>query len=730
MQNLSPKEAQIRIEKLSREIDRLRYQYHVLDDPEITDEIYNSLMEELRKLENSFPQFKSAYSPTQRVGGKPLDKFVKLKHAVRQWSFDDVFDLEELKKWEEKIERMIEKTTTQASDYPSLLKEGKKGEVDFCCELKIDGLKIILTYEKGVFVRGATRGDGVIGEDITENLKTIQSIPLKLNQPISCIVVGECFLAKKELERINKARKKKGEPLFANSRNVAAGSIRQLDPKIVAERKLDSFIYDLDYLENENQIPAKQTEELEFLKRLGFKTNPEYQFCRNIAEINDYYQGWTQKRSQEKYEIDGIVIKVNSRKIQEALGYTGKTPRFGVAYKFPAEKATTVVEDIQLQVGRTGALTPVAKLRPVRVAGSTVSKATLHNEDEIIRLGLKIGDTVVIRKAGDVIPEVVEVIKNLRTGKEKKFQMPSVCPICGGPVCREITKHLPRLAEIARRREAGKTQKTNREELSAAHYCLNKNCFAIKKEEIIHFVSKKGFNMEGLGEKIVEQLLNEGLIRQAADIFDLKKYDLKPLERFAEKSAQNIIEAIEKNKKISLEKFLYALGIRHVGEETAVLIAKMINTKIPNLKSQIPNPKFQNLKDIIKFFPQIRKEDWTNIKGIGEKSAESLNSWFNERKNCEMLKKMKALGVEILINKSQAINHKVQGKTFVLTGELESFTRDEAKDMIRKKGGNISSSVSVKTDYVLAGVNPGSKYDKAKKLGVKIINEGEFKKMI
>ncbi|MBU2028498.1 NAD-dependent DNA ligase LigA, partial [Patescibacteria group bacterium] len=357
MHNLSQKEAKTRIEKLSREIDRLRYQYHVLDNPEVTDEVYSSLMEELRELEEKFPQFKSAYSPTQRVGGKPLDKFVKTKHAVRQWSFDDVFDFPELAKWEEKIAKIQAKSIAV------------KEKLDYCCELKIDGLKVILTYEKGIFVRGATRGDGTIGEDVTENLKTIRSIPLKLNQPISCIVVGECFLAKKELERINKIRKKNGEPLFANSRNAAAGSIRQLDPKVVAGRKLDSFIYDLEYLEGKNQIPLKQTEELEFLKKLGFKTNPDYKFCKNIAEISDYYRNWTQKKEQEEYGIDGVMIKVNSRRIQEALGYTGKAPRFGVAYKFPAEKATTIVEDIQLQVGRTGAITPVAKLRPVRVAG-------------------------------------------------------------------------------------------------------------------------------------------------------------------------------------------------------------------------------------------------------------------------------------------------------------------------------------------------------------------------
>jgi DNA ligase (NAD+) len=483
---------------------------------------------------------------------------------------------------------------------------------------------------------------------------------------------------------------------------------------------------------------------LEFLKKLGFKTNPDYQFCRNIAEVNDYYQNWTRKKEQEKYGIDGVVIKVNSRKIQEALGYTGKAPRFGIAYKFPAEKATTVVEEIQLQVGRTGALTPVAKLRPVRVAGSTISKATLHNGDEIIRLGLKIGDTVVIRKAGDVIPEVVEVIKNLRTGKEKKFQMPKICPICGGPLIKEIIN-----------------QKTQKE--SANYYCLNKNCFAREKEKIIHFVSKKGFNMEGLGEKIVEQLLNEGLIRQAADIFDLKKGDLEPLERFAEKSAQNIIEAIEKNKKISLEKFLYALGIRHLGEGGSLLIARNIENvrrivcnkenqkshayrqagKIKNQNDPLRQSfseasnvkcKIENIGDIIKYFPKVG-EDWMTIKGVGEKSAESLEKWFNNRNNINLLTKMRNSGVEVYLDQKLSTswrtkNQELKGLTFVLTGELEGFTRDEAKDIIRQEGGDISSSVSAKTSYVLAGENPGSKYQKALRLGVKIIKEKEFKKLI
>lgn len=684
-------EAKIRIKKLSDEINKFRYEYHVLDKPDVTDEVYDSLMAELRNLEEKFPDLRFPDSPTQRIGGKPLSKFQKVRHQIRQWSFDDVFGFEELGKWEEKISRMKDKAL-------GLNKE----KIEYITEIKIDGLKIILTYKDGYLMQGATRGDGVTGEDVTENIKTIYSVPLKLNFPVSCVVVGECWLSRSELERINNARKKKGESLFANSRNAAAGSIRQLDPKIAASRKLDSFIYDIDYIKIKNKkskikIPDTQLEELELLKNLGFRVNKEHKLCKNINEIEEYYKSWIKRKDKEDYGIDGVVIKINSRAVQEALGYTGKSPRWGVAYKFPAEKVTTVVEDIKVQVGRTGALTPVAHLRPVLVAGSTVSRATLHNEDEIKRLGIKIGDTVVIRKAGDVIPEVVEVLKNMRSGKEKNFHMPRVCPICGG--------------EVARKKG------------EAATYCLNKKCFAIELENIIHFVSKKGFNIDGFGKKIVEKLMSEGLISNVADIFELEKGDLEPLERFAEKSADNLITSIEKSKKIELSKFLYSLGIRFVGEETAVLATR-------NLKLVI-REDVKNLHDIIRYFPAVTMDDWRRIKGIGEKSAESLVEWFGENSNLKMLKRMDELGVKIIIHPElQITNNKLQNKTFVLTGELENFTRDEAKDMIRNAGGDVSSSVSQKTDYVVAGENPGSKFEKAKELGVKIIGEKEFKKML
>jgi len=546
---MNKKEVQKRIEKLRKEIDRYRYLYHVLDSPQVSDEIFDSLMRELRQLEEQYPELKAVDSPSQRIGGEPLDKFEKTRHKHKQWSLNDAFSFEEIKAWEEKIIRMLEK-------------EGIKEKLEYCCEVKIDGLKVVLTYEKGFFVRAATRGDGVIGENVTEQVRTIQSIPLRLNKDIDVIVMGEAWMRKKDLQRINKEREKKGEQLFANSRNAAAGSIRQLDPKITASRRLDSYIYDMDEIEGE--FPATQTEELERLEKLGFKVNKNYKLCYSLEQIEALFRTWEPKRNKQEYGIDGLVVKVNSRKLQNILGYTGKSPRWAIAYKFIPEKVTTVVEDIKTQIGRTGALTPVAHLKPVRVAGSVVSRATLHNEDEIERLDIRIGDTVVIHKAGDVIPEVVEVLKNLRTGKEKKFHMPGHCPICGGPVKREKLK-------------TGK-----KEGESAAHYCLNKKCFAVEKEKIIHFVSKKGFNIEGMGERIVEQLMNEGLVSDFSDIFELEKGDLEPLERFAEKSAGNLIEAVEKSKKITLPKFLFALGIRHVGEETAELLAKEFVKRISN----------------------------------------------------------------------------------------------------------------------------------------------------
>lgn len=709
--------AKIRIEKLRSELERHRNLYHVLDSPEISDSAYDSLFEELLRLEERFPEFDSLTSPSKRVGGSPLVSFEKVRHAVEQRSFDDAFDFEDMKKWEERNGNLLEKSNIFSY------------ETVYDCELKIDGLKIILTYEKGVLVRAATRGDGVIGEDVTQNIRTISSIPLKLSVPLDAIFGGEIWLSKNELARINEDRLASKLPLFSNTRNAAAGSIRQLDSKITAGRKLNSFVYDIEKIANYSElIPKIQSGELDLLKQFGFKVNPHFRICKNMEEVEVYYREWIEKRGSLDYEIDGIVVKIESLSIQKKLGATGKAPRWGIAYKFPAEEVSTVVEKIEVQVGRTGALTPVAHLRPVRVAGSTVSRATLHNEDEIHRLDVREGDTVIVRKAGDVIPEIVRVLGEFRTGKERIFHMPATCPACGSLVSR---------ISIGQRQSA-----TSGQSESAAHYCANPLCSATEKEKIIHAVGRKGFDIVGFGEKVSGQLFEEGLVSDISDIFELEEGDLQPLERFAEKSAKKLIIAIKKSRKISFPKFLFALGIRHVGEETAYLINSQLTTnnsqrgeKTSN--SQLTTHKLQhvdvkNLSDIIRVFPKISTEEWASVKGIGEKAGESLSSWFRNAKNIERLKKMERLGVEVFFeeNISEFTVSLVSGKTFVLTGELSRFTRDEAKDMIRKRGGDISSSVSKKTDFVVAGEKPGSKIEKAKTLGVRVLNEEEFANMI
>lgn len=685
-----------RADKLKLLIDDLRRRYHILDDPSVTDADYEPLMEELKMIEKKYPSLKTADSPTQRIGGAPLSKFEKVEHKKRQWSLEDAFSEEDLFDWEKRNQRILEKM-------------GIKEKLDYVAELKIDGLKIILDYEEGILVRGATRGDGKIGENVTENIKTIHSVPLKLKDPLTLTVVGECWLSKKELRRINSERKKEGQAEFANSRNAAAGSIRQLDPRIASKRKLDSFIYDVD--ENQEKIDffQNQKEELEFLLKQGFKVNKHYQYCADLKEVEKFFIFWQNKKDKEDYGIDGVVVKINSKKIQGLLGYTGKNPRFAIARKFPAEKVLTVVEDIKVQVGRTGVLTPVAILRPVSLAGSRVSRATLHNAEEIERKDIRIGDTVFIRKAGDIIPEVIEVVKDLRTGKEKVFQMPKKCPICGSVVKKELI--------------ADKNKKT-----SVAHYCSNPQCFAVEEEKIIHFVSKKGFDIDGLGKQIVRQLITENVISSPADIFFLQKWDLEPLERFAEKSADNLILAIEKSRKIKLEKFIFALGIRHLGEEGAILLKNYFFKNNEKVLKNMNNISLNFLKD---FLVKLKKEDLLSIYGVGEKMAESFVSWFSQLRNLDILEKMAQAGI-VLENETQSekIKKIFLNKKFVLTGTLSQLTRDEAKALIRQKGGSVSSSVSEKTNFLLCGEDSGSKKAKAKKLGVKIIGEKEFLEML
>ncbi len=669
-----PKADKERLEKLKKVINKHCRLYHVLDQPEISDEAYDSLMEELILIENKFPELKTSNSPSQRIGGEPLLFFKKTKHKIKQWSFDDAFSFEQMKKWEEKILRMTDKN-------PIL----KKEKIEYCVELKIDGLKAVLTYKKGGLKVGATRGDGSVGEDVTQNTKTIKDIPLILNEKAEVIVAGEIWLPKKELRRINIERKKQGKPEFANTRNAGAGSVRQLDSKITAGRNLKSFMYDLDLFKNAEQ-PKTQIDELKLLKKLGFNVNSHYKLCDSLEEVEKYYQTWIKKKENQEYGIDGVVVKVNSLKVRKILGYTGKSPRWGIAYKFPAEQVTTVVEDIVLQIGRTGVLTPVAHLTPVFVDGSTVSRATLHNEDEIKRLDIRVGDTIILEKAGDVIPKVVSVLKEMRSGGEKKYHFPKKVPACGN---------------------GGKIERVPGQ---AAHRCVNKNSFAQLKRKFQYFVAKSAFDVEGLGPKVVAVLLEEALVASFDDIFSLKKGDLLALPRFAEKSVDNLLAAIDDARRIELAKFLTALGIDQVGEETAIDLTN----------------HFGNLKAV----KMATIEELAIIEGVGEVVADSIYKWFQNKDNQEMLERL--LKEITIINPKKSLGSlasksgKLENKTFVLTGTMETLSRDDAKEKIRQLGGKISGSVSARTDFVVAGEQTGSKLAKAKQFGIKILGEKEF----
>lgn len=657
-----------RLNKLKEILDRHRYLYYVLDKPEISDEAYDSLYRELEDIEKDNPELITPDSPTQRVGGEPLKEFNKITHTSQQWSFDDIFDFDDLVKWEEKVKNFMRKAGIEREN------------IEYCCELKIDGLKIILTYRDGKLIQGATRGDGLVGEDVTSNIKTIQSIPISLKKNIDINVVGEVWLGKKNLKVINKEREKSGEPVYANTRNLAAGSLRQLDPKITASRKLDSFIYDIDYVGQGNI--ESQIDEIRLLSDLGFKTNTYTKVFDSIQGIQKFYEEWTKKKHDLEYELDGIVIKINSVKIQKELGYTAKSPRWAVAYKFPAEQVTTVVEDIVLQVGRTGVLTPVAHLTPVRVAGSTVSRATLHNEDEIKRLDVRIGDTVILQKAGDVIPDIVSVVTELRPKNSKPYKFPNRVAACGGD---------------------GSIERIPSE---AAWRCVSNDSFDQISRKYHYFVSKKCFDIDGMGPKILDILLEEGLINSFADIFTLKRGDLLSLPRFAEKSVDNLLESIEKSRKVTLPRFLASLSISQVGEETAYDIAKHFGS--------------------IELIQNAKYEEIESIYGVGPIVAKSLFDWFGDKENQKIIKDLLK---QIEIEKVSSTDLKLSGKSFVFTGTI-NMDRVEAQELVRKLGGEVSSSVSKNTSYVVAGENAGSKLDKANELGVKVIDEQEFIKMV
>lgn len=667
--NISKKEAETRIKNLSEAINKYRYQYHVLDNLSISEAALDSLKKELVELEEKFPELIVLDSPTQRVAGKPLEQFLKVRHKVAQWSFNDAFSEEDIIAFDERVKRFLEKA-------------GVVKKPTYICELKIDGLKIVFEYENGMLVRGATRGDGEVGEDVTHNIRTIESVPLKLNKPVDVIVEGEVFMKKSTLEEINKKRIKNNEEPFANPRNVAAGSIRQLDPKLTAERKLDCFIYDIAQI---NRIPDTQEDELNELKELGFKVNKHFVHAKNIDGVIDFWKKWQKLKEKEDYLIDGVVVKVNERELQDELGFTGKAPRFGIAFKFPAEQVTTIVEDIVFQVGRTGVVTPVAHLKPVLVYGSVVSRATLHNEDEIRRLDIRIGDTVILQKAGDVIPDIVKVLTEFRTGSEKEFKWPKKIPACGGDGSIE------------------------RIEGQAAWRCVVKNSYAQWKRKLCHFAGKHAFDIEGMGPKIIDLLLEHEMIASFDDIFTLTKGDLLSLPRFAEKSADNLIESIAKAKNVELARLIIGLSIEHVGEETAYDLAKNFGT-------------IQKLR-------MASEEEIMKVYGIGDVVAKSIVSWFKDRENISQLEKLLKVIVIKKVLPAKNPTGFFAGKTFVLTGTLSSMSRDEAKNLIRKLGGEVSSSVSGNTSFVVAGENPGSKYDEAKKLGVKILLEYEFLKL-
>ena len=655
-------QAKKRIEELNRLTKYYASKYYDDDKPEISDFEYDMLMVELRNLENEYPEFISKDSLTQKVGGTVKEGFNKVEHEVPLQSLQDVFSFDEVKQFDIRIRKDL------------------GDNVKYVVETKIDGLSVALEYKKGKFVRGATRGNGQVGEDITGNLKTIKHIPKTLKKPIDIIVRGEVFIGKEDFEKLNDDLEE-GEK-FANARNLAAGSLRQLDSKVTAKRPLDIFIFNVQKCDDVKFV--SHYESLVYLEKLGFNVNPVKVLCSNIEDAIKEIEKIGEKRETLSFGIDGAVIKVDNLEQREQLGTTFKVPKWAVAYKYPPEQKETVLKDIICQVGRTGAITPMAILEPVKIAGSTISKTTLHNEDFIKEKDLKIGDTVVVQKAGDVIPEVVKVIAEKRTGKEKEFVMPDKCPVCGGPVIRE--------------------------EGEAVSRCIGIECKARNLRNIIHFASKEGMDIDGLGEKIVEQLYEKQLIKTIADIYYLSKDDIKSLKKDGEKFASNLIDAIEESKQNSIDKLICALGIRHIGTKSAKTLAK----------------KYRSIKNL----ENATLEELSEINDVGDITAKSIYEFFKQEQTKDLLTKLEKANVNMQDEEVDLVDERFLGKTFVLTGTLEKYTRDEAGKIIESFGGKTSSSVSKKTDYVLAGQEAGSKLTKAQNLGVTIITEEEFEEMI
>ncbi len=685
-------EIEQQVKQLREQLQTASYAYYVLDSPIMEDTVYDRLYRDLQTLESRYPQLIVPDSPTQRVGEKPATKFESIKHNIPLYSLENAFDIRELKAWSERWQRQ-EKVTANS--------EINEREEDlYVCELKIDGSALALTYENGILVRGATRGDGITGEDITQNVKTIKTIPLKLNidnLPLLVEVRGEAFLSINVFENINSEREKKGESLFANPRNATAGTLRQLDSKIVAERRLDFFAYTL-HIQSENnseltRFPVENREQnsqwecLELLQKLGFKVNPNRKFCTSLNEVEKYYQYWDTERRNLPYLTDGVVVKLNSLALQEKLGFTQKFPRWAIALKYPAEEVPTIVQAVTVQVGRTGALTPVAELKPVQLAGTTVQRASLHNSDRLAELDLHIGDTAIVRKAGEIIPEVVRVLPELRPDNAPRFQMPTDCPECGQPVVKPVDEAVTR--------------------------CINVSCPAILRGSLTHWASRGALDINGLGEKLVQQMVSSGLVKSVADLYNLTVEDLTSLERMGEKSASKLVEAITNSKSQPWARVLYGLGIRHVGSVNAELLTQ----------------KFPTVDELA----LAKVTDIEAVYGIGPEIANSVVQWFQVPANQKLVERLKTAGVTMAVGESSPSQAKVEmlaGKTFVLTGTLPTLKRDEAKNLIQSVGGKVTSSVSSKTDFVVVGEDAGSKLQKAENLGIKQLSEAQLLEML
>lgn len=657
--------AEKKVKDLQNILNQYNYEYHVLDSPSVPDAEYDRLIRELTEIETQFPELRTEDSPTQRVGGEVLEMFEKVEHRSQMLSLGNAFNEQDLK------------------DFDRRVRQAAGEDVQYVCELKIDGLAVSLRYETGLMTVGATRGDGSIGENITANLRTIRSIPLRLKEDVTIEVRGEAFMPRKSFEALNKAKAERGEEAFANPRNAAAGSLRQLDPRIAASRNLDTFVYGIADVGTTGI--TSHSEGLDYLEKLGFKTNKQRKKCADIDEVMEFVTAWTGERPTLPYDIDGIVIKVDSFAHQETLGATAKSPRWAIAYKFPAEEVMTTLKDIELSIGRTGVITPTAILEPVLVAGTTVQRASLHNEDLIREKDIKIGDKVIVKKAGDIIPEVVNVLTEHRTGDELDFHMPKTCPECKSDLIRLD-------GEVALR-------------------CINPKCPAQIREGLIHFVSRTAMNIDGLGEKVVSQLFKENLIKDVADIYKLQFEQLIQLERMGEKSANNLIKAIDASKQNSLEKLLFGLGIRHVGAKAAKTLAQQFET-------------IDKLAD-------ASREDLTSINEIGEKMADSIVTYFELEEVHDLIDELREAGVNLAYKGPKPVAADLadsifSGKTIVLTGKLEQLSRNEAKEKIEALGGNVAGSVSKKTDIVIAGEDAGSKLKKAQELGIEIWDEAKL----